>query len=147
MQRLSRQHYTPQKTINRKPHNQLKTIGKDYSFHEGDSMTTLLILIPWVLTVGALLFIMVQSRRNAENYDEEDDMFFGEGEEEREIVRVAVYEDRAYWVHDGVFYESDVTREPDFTTARPIDTMELPQKELERLFTILDELENHNERD
>ena len=106
-------------------------------------MLSLLILIPWVLTVGALLYIMVQNGHNEEYEDEDHDEEYN-----REIVRVAVYEDKAYWVYDNVFYESDVIREPDFTTARPIDTMDMPAKQLNELLAILDELEeNKNERD
>lgn len=95
-------------------------------------MLVFLILVPWALTVGALLFIMVQSR-----HIEEDDDFIMENEE---VVRVAVYKDKAYWVYDNIFYESEITREPDFTTARPIDTMSLSSKELTELLDILDEL-------
>jgi len=97
-----------------------------------------LILIPWVLTTFVLLFIMV---RNSMKRD--DDEYMGE---ERPIrIRVAVYGEKAYWVHDNVFYESEVTREPDFETARPIDTMSMDPKELEELLSVLDELEKNKE--
>lgn len=66
--------------------------------------------------------------------------------EDRQLINVAVYEDKAYWVVDNVFYEADLTREPDFTTARPIDTMNLPPKKLNELLNILDELQD-NRRD
>lgn len=101
-------------------------------------MILLLALIPWVLTVGALLFIMVHNRQQYDYIDEEDYLEF---DDETETVKVAVYQDRAYWVYQNVFYESDVTREPDFETARAIDTMSLNQKELKKLLSILDELE------
>lgn len=102
-----------------------------------------LILIPWVLTVAGLLFIMFM-KKNPQIEDEEEDFF--EGREE-DIIRVAVFDEKAYWVYDNVFYESDVTREPDFTTARPVDTMSLAPKELNRLMHILDELQEETERD
>jgi hypothetical protein len=94
-------------------------------------MLALLITIPWVLTVAALLVIIVRSNK-IEYEDEEDELF--DDDPEREVIRV-------------VFYESDVVREPDFTTARPIDTMDLPANELKELLDILDELEQHKERD
>lgn len=108
-----------------------------------------LAIIPWILTVAALLFIMTKRNNDEDSFDEdfdgEDDLFM---DEERETVRVAVYDDKAYWVYDNVFYESDVVREPDFTTARPIDTMDLPANKLNELLAILDELEqNKNERE
>lgn len=99
-------------------------------------MLTLLVLIPWILTVGALA-IIIMKRNNSDGGEEE----LPEG---MDLVRVAVYEEKAYWVHDNVFYESEVVREPDFTTARPIDTMSLSPKQLNELLTILDEIENHN---
>ena len=71
-----------------------------------------------------------------------DDFFDNE-----EVIRVAVFDEKAYWVYDNVFYESDVTREPDFTTARPIDTMDLAPKDLNKLMHILDELQEETERD
>jgi hypothetical protein len=104
----------------------------------------LLILIPWVLAIIGLLFIMTKGVSHNEENDYDD---FEHDYDEKEIVRVAVYDEKAYWVHDNVFYESDVTREPDFTTARPIDTMSLSPKQLEQLLTILDELEINNERE
>lgn len=111
-------------------------------------MLSLLILIPWVLVVGALSFIILRNKNEEYDYDEEDEEdFFFDDEEHAETVRVAVYEDRAYWVHGNVFYESEVIREPDFTTARPIDTMSLSQKDLTKLMVILDELQENTERE
>jgi hypothetical protein len=106
-------------------------------------MILILALVPWVLTVGALIFIMVHNRHD--EYEDDDDFMFDD--EDHEIVRVAVYDEKAYWVHENVFYESDVTREPDFTTARAIDTMSMSPKQLNKLLNILDELENNNERE
>ncbi len=101
-----------------------------------------LALIPALLTIAALLTIMVLNARKSNAEDDDYDM-----DEDREIVRVAVYEDKAYWVHENVFYESEVTREPDFDTARPIDVSSLSSKDMKELFTVLDELEKKNERD
>jgi hypothetical protein len=97
-------------------------------------MLPLLLILPWVLTLGILLFIIVRVRYEYE-YEYEEDY------EDQDVVRVAVYEDKAYWVYDNVFYESEVTREPDFTTAKPIDTMSMNAKDLNRLLSILDEIE------
>ena len=106
-------------------------------------MIFLLALIPWVLTTIALLFIMVKSNRDNDDEDEFDDDYY----DDKETVRVAVYDEKAYWVYENVFYQSEVTKEPDFSTAEPIDTMALSQKELAELMSILDELQQHNERD
>ena len=110
-------------------------------------MIFLLALIPWVLTTIALLYIMVKNNKNNGDSDDHDGFFDDDHYDEKETVRVAVYDEKAYWVYDNVFYQSEVTREPDFSTAEPIDTMSLTQKELNELMTILDELQQHNERD
>lgn len=110
-------------------------------------MIFLLALIPWVLTTIALLFIMVKNSNIDHNHNENDNDYDDDLYDEKETVRVAVYDEKAYWVYDNVFYQAEVTREPDFSTAEPIDTMSLNQKELNELMTILDELQQHNERD
>jgi hypothetical protein len=97
-------------------------------------MLPLILILPWVLTLGILLFIIVRVRY-------EDDYEYDEDYEGHDVVRVAVYEDKAYWVYENVFYESEVTREPDFETARPIDTMSMNAKDLNKLLSILDEIE------
>jgi len=108
-------------------------------------MITLLAIIPWVLTVGALLFIMV---RGTEEYEDE---LIDEDEEETEYtpstIRVAVYQDKAYWVYNNVLYESETTKEPAFETARPVDVMSLPKKDVTKLFVLLDELQEEGEGD
>ena len=100
----------------------------------------LLTLIPWILTTVILFAILVLKGRKPQ---EKDDDGFNMEDEFREIIKVAVYGERAYWVHNNVLYESEVSREPDFETARPIDTMKLSSKEMHELFEILDELEIH----
>lgn len=112
-------------------------------------MLYLLLIAPWVLTVAALLYIIVAKNKeqcHIENDSDEDFFFDDEEEYQKEVVRVAVYEDKAYWVYENVFYESEVTREPDFSTAQAVDTMSLTPKELNQLMAILDELQN-NERE
>ena len=103
-------------------------------------MITFLIILPWALTLGALLFIMMRDKY--EEYDEdEDDGDYEDDMEDNESIRVAVYDDKAYWVHNNVFYESEITREPDFETARPIDIMSMSNREIKKLLVILDEIE------
>lgn len=108
-------------------------------------MIVLLAIIPWALTLLSLLFIIVKASLKTDKMSED---FFMDDDHDKEIVKVAVYEDKAYWVYDNVFYESDIVREPDFTTARPIDTMSLALKDLNKLLSILDDLEDsENERE
>lgn len=100
-------------------------------------MLLLLLLIPWILTVAALLFIIVKEKnKNGDNVLMPTD-------DNHEIIKVAVYEDMAYWVHDNIFYQAEVTKEPDFSTAKPIDTMSLSPRQLNELLVILDELQEN----
>lgn len=109
----------------------------------------LLVLTPWVLTVASLLTIIYIQNRNRHSFDDhfdiEDDDLIPDWVNEKEVVRVAVVDDKAYWVHDNIFYESEVTSEPDFSTARPVDTMSMKPKQLNELLVILDELEKYGE--
>ncbi len=108
---------------------------------------TLLILIPWVLTLAVLTATILFRSRKTDSTDIEDDYDdFFDGESPVEI-RVAIYGERAYWVYNNTFYESEVSREPDFDTARPINIDSLSQEEMKKLFTVLDDLENSIERD
>jgi len=86
------------------------------------------------------MFIIIKSRSNDEDDEDMEDS-------EHTTIKVAVYEEKAYWVYQNTFYESEITREPDFTTAKVIDIMEMSTKQLDELFTILDELEEEIERD
>lgn len=101
-------------------------------------MWFLLATLPWILTTIALLFIIVKNK-SVQHEDFDDDDFIID--DIKETIRVAVYDDKAYWVYENVFYESDVTREPDFSTARAVDTMSLSEKELKALMEVLDELQ------
>ena len=105
-------------------------------------MINILVIIPWALTVGALSFIIVRGSRHNDENNYEDLEVEEEVQMERQIIHAAVYESKAFWVHDNVFYESDVTREPDWSTAKPIDTTKLSERSLNNLFKILDDLKN-----
>jgi len=91
------------------------------------------VLIPWVLGVISLLFVMnKKSKQPLEEFMEDD---------YEESVRVAILDDKAYWVYHNTLYETDVyDGDPDFDSAQPVDTMSLPHKELDRLLYILDSL-------
>jgi len=105
-------------------------------------LSTILVVAPWVLTVTVLLVIMFRNMQfEEEDFDLEDEEDYDE--QDSQTITVAVYNDKAYWVHENVFYESDTMKEPDFTTARPVDTMDLPPKKLNELLGILDELKEY----
>lgn len=57
----------------------------------------------------------------------------------RNTVRVAVMGDKAYWVHDYIFYESDVVDgHIDNGAARPINTDKMSHQQVNLLMSVLD---------
>jgi hypothetical protein len=101
-------------------------------------MLYILLIIPWALTVAFLSYIIIKN--NNKNPEEGYDGLDIEDEGDHQIIRAAIYDTKAFWVHDNIFYESDVLREPDWSTAKPIDTMKLSDKSLSNLLKILDDL-------
>ena len=62
----------------------------------------------------------------------------------KNIIKVAITENKAYWVHENIFYESDVVDGyVDSENSRPIDAHKLSQKELNKLMDILDGIYNN----
>ena len=62
----------------------------------------------------------------------------------KNIIRVAVVEKKAYWVHENVFYEAEVVDgQINNENAKPIDAHSLTQKELNKLLMILDSMKDN----
>jgi len=61
----------------------------------------------------------------------------------KNIIRIAITGNKAYWVSDNIFYESDVVDGyVDNENARPIDAHKLSKKEVQNLLDILDGINN-----
>jgi hypothetical protein len=61
----------------------------------------------------------------------------------RNVIRVAIMQNKAYWVHDNIFYEADVVDGYiNNEDARPINAHSLSQKEFNTLLNILDSISN-----
>lgn len=59
----------------------------------------------------------------------------------KNTVRIAIIGDKAYWVHDNTFYETDVVDgEIDRESSRPIDTSKLSIKQVRMLMNVLDSI-------
>lgn len=59
------------------------------------------------------------------------------------LVKIAILGDKAYWVIDNVFYESDISDGMiDNENARPVDAYKLSEKEFVSLLMILDNMNN-----
>lgn len=70
---------------------------------------------------------------NYEDDEEEDDRY----------LKVAIVEDKAYWVVNNVFYEADVIDEEIMKEdARPVDAFDMDFKEVTKMMTILDNIQD-----
>lgn len=123
----------------------------DGSIYALESLMNILVVVPWVLTALLLLLIIYIQNKNGTDFDDHFDLDDEDlipdwvNEDSMGVIRVAVVDDKAYWVKNNVFYEAEVISEPDFSTAQPIDTMSLSKRKLNELLIILDELEAYGE--
>jgi len=123
----------------------------DGSIYALESLMNILVVVPWVLTALLLLLIIYIQNKNGIDFDDHFDLDDEDlipdwvNEDSMGVIRVAVVDDKAYWVKNNVFYEAEVISEPDFSTAQPIDTMSLSKRKLNELLIILDELEAYGE--
>lgn len=59
----------------------------------------------------------------------------------KNTIRVAIIGNKAYWVHNYTFYESDVVNgEINNAAARPIDTENLSRSQINILMSVLDKI-------
>jgi hypothetical protein len=59
----------------------------------------------------------------------------------KNTIRIAIIGDKAYWVYDNTFYETDVVDgEIDREASRPIDTNKLSIKQVRMLMDVLDSI-------
>ena len=88
------------------------------------------LLMSWIYLVEAIVYMFTGEKS--------DSLMEEEGEE---IIRIAMLDDKAYWVHDNIFYEADlIDGDPDIDNARPIDAINISDVEIDKLLYILDTL-------
>ena len=71
-----------------------------------------------------------------------DENPFLDDDPEPSRITVALVADKAYWVQDMTFMESDLDDDgdPDRETARPLDVFSLPFPEVTKMLIVLDNL-------
>ena len=66
----------------------------------------------------------------------------------KNTVKVLIIEDKAYWVHDNMFYVADTDEGlVDPETVRPVDTNNMSKRDIDKMLFILDSLRNGNSDD
>jgi len=74
-------------------------------------------------------------------YDYERDDY--DEEEDERYLKVAIVEDKAYWVVNNVFYEADVVDEDIIKEdAKPVDAFDMDFKDVTKMMTILDNIQD-----
>ena len=106
-------------------------------------MISVFILAPFVLTICFLIVIIGVIGRNKVTNEPDD----ADVTSEQIELSVAFMGDRAYWVHENVFYSAEAEMVPDFETTEPIDTENMSEDELNQLLFILDGLEEQTQGD
>ena len=67
---------------------------------------------------------------------------------EKDMIRVIVIGDLAYWVSDNIFYVAEaINGEIIPQTAEPVDTNSMTRRDLDKMLFILDSLKNGNKND
>ena len=82
---------------------------------------------------------------NYSNKNQKNDFVFTDSQlhrlRKRNAMTVAIVEDKAYWVHDNVFYETDVVDgEIVRENAKQVDAFSLSSKQFSNLLDILDNI-------
>ena len=93
-----------------------------------------------------LSFILLLPSLEVTIIDEEldmNDVFNHDDEEDERYLKVAIVEDKAYWVVNNTLYEADVVGEEIMKEeARPVDAFDMDFKEVTKMMTILDNIQD-----
>lgn len=92
-----------------------------------------------------LSFIILLSSLEIEVVEEDFDMndIFDYEKENEKYLRVAIVEDKAYWVINNILYEADVVDEEIVKEeARPVDAFDMDFKEVSKMMAILDNIQD-----
>jgi len=79
------------------------------------------------------------------NYNEEEDMpqDFDDDEDEENFIKVAVVEDKAYWIINNVLYQANVVDgEIEKEEAEPVDAFDMEFNDVNKLMNILDNMQD-----
>jgi hypothetical protein len=79
------------------------------------------------------------------NYNKEEDMpqDFDDDEDEENFIKVAIVEDKAYWIINNVLYQADVVDgEIAKEEAEPVDAFDMEFNDVNKLMNILDNMQD-----
>jgi hypothetical protein len=99
--------------------------------------------LSFILLLSSLEVAIIDEELDIEDpYDYEKDNFEDEEEDDR-YLKVAIVEDKAYWVVNNMFYEADVVDEEIVKEeARPVNAFGMNVRDVNKMMTILDSIED-----
>lgn len=58
------------------------------------------------------------------------------------VVDVAIVNNKAYWVHDNILYEAEIHQSGEILSdeAKPVDVINMPEKQLKKIIEVVDSL-------
>ena len=92
-----------------------------------------------------LSFILLLSALEIDIIKEDFDMndIFDHERENEKYLKVAIVEDKAYWVVNNTLYEADIVDEEILKEeARPVDAFDMDFKEVSKMMAILDNIQD-----
>lgn len=98
--------------------------------------------LSFILLLSSLEVTIIEEELDMDYpYDYEKDDY--DEEEDDRYLKVAIVEDKAYWVVNNVFYEADVVDEEILKEdAKPVDAFDMDFKEVTKMMTILDNIQD-----
>ena len=84
---------------------------------------------------------MIKDFITKEMYDKHKFITQSQRHIQKNMLKVVIEKDKAYWIMDNVFYTADaINGRVDENTAKPLDIENMPTKELDNMLSILDDL-------
>jgi hypothetical protein len=93
-----------------------------------------------LLPLSFLLLLQYTFQVIEEEEDDDEDFNY---EDEEGYLKVAIVEDKAYWISNNILYETEVIDEEIIKEdARPVDAFHMDFKEVNKMMTILDSIQD-----
>jgi len=100
--------------------------------------TAMLLLFPFSFIIFGRYIIL-----NCLNYNRKEDMEEDFDDEEENFIKVAIVEDKAYWIINNVLYQADVIDgEIMKEDAEPVDAFDMEFGDVNKLMNILDNMQD-----
>jgi len=102
----------------------------------------------WLITLNSIAINSIMILKDLYGKLLDDDDFIEESQMEKvlknNIIKVAIYKNKAYWVLNNVIYTAEIDEDGNILNenAQVVDVFKLSEKEVNNLLTILDSINN-----